>query len=456
MVIYITEIIIINFLFTKINNEVVTNILALELQEKDMVNEKQIKWSKTSRSIYERFAAELEDGIETGSKVTSGNQDVRYGVELWRNRLNNKGLRMTYDIAPRGLNPDSDRFREWKDEHYSSRLYYRTCELRKSVYNGEKKIFSDFDNMDMYQTVTDVISGVHVDEEVYCCPNCGANVKIKELVEGCPYCNTYFKMSELYPKVSNFYFLRDYSRTEKELKGEIWKVVAPFMIVAAIGYTIVFLSSMRPLAAILSGIIGGCICGGIIGYIVWAFSKLGGLFKDAGKAIGLLANVGGTIKNFKNYMKKYGQDISYEYFQAKIISLIKVIVFSENPDDLPIYDGESINGYFDDIIDMDYRGGLALRKINEQNGILQTVVDAYMINTYEKNGKVRKREEKVCVVLERKADIPVDLGFSIKKIQCSSCASSFDATKNRVCPYCGTPYNVEEMDWLVKSIKIDK
>ena len=51
LVIYITEIIIINFLFTKINNEVVTNILALELQEKDMVNEKQIKWSKTSRSI---------------------------------------------------------------------------------------------------------------------------------------------------------------------------------------------------------------------------------------------------------------------------------------------------------------------------------------------------------------------------------------------------------------------
>ena len=204
--------------------------------------------------------------------------------------------------------------------------------------------------MDMYQTVTDVISGVHVDEEIYCCPNCGANVKIKELVEGCPYCNTYFKMSELYPKVSNYYFLRDYSRTGSELKTEIWKVLAPFMIVWAIIYTITFLSSMHPILAVIAGSIGGFITGGFMGYIFWAYSKLGGLFKDAGKSIGLLANVAGTMKNFNSYMKKYGQDISYEYFQAKIISMIKVVAFSDSPDELPIYDGPNINGYFDDII----------------------------------------------------------------------------------------------------------
>ena len=424
---------------------------------RDVMNEeKKIKWSKSSSNIYEKFAAELEDGIETGSKVTSGDQDVRYGVSLWRNRLEKKGLKMNYDIAARGLNPDGNRFREWKDEHYSSKLYYRTCELRKTVYSGEKKIYSEFDNMDMYQTVTDVISGVHVDEEIYCCPNCGANVKIKELVEGCPYCNTYFKMSELYPKVSNYYFLRDYSRTGSELKTEIWKVLAPFMIVWAIIYTITFLSSMHPILAVIAGSIGGFITGGFMGYIFWAYSKLGGLFKDAGKSIGLLANVAGTMKNFNSYMKKYGQDISYEYFQAKIISMINVVAFSDSPDELPIYDGPNINGYFDDIIDMDYRGGLSLRKISEQNGMLQTTVDAFMINTYEKNGKVKRREEKVHVVLERKLDVPVDLVFSIKKIQCPSCAGSFDATKNKVCPYCNTSYKIEDMDWIIKTIKIEK
>lgn len=420
-----------------------------------MNDDKKIKWSKNSNNIFERFAAELEDGIETGAKVTTGNQDVRYGIELWRNRLEKKGLKMSYDIAARGLNSDGNNFREWNDEHYINKLYYRTCELKKTVNKDEKKIFSDFDNMDMYQVVTDVKSDVRVDDDIYCCPNCGASVMIKELVEGCPYCNTFFKMDELYPKVSNFYFLRDYSRTEKEIKSEIRKFIYPLMIAGFIGYTVYFMFTIGLPWAILAGAFGGFLSGGIIGYFAWAFSTIGRLFKDAGKAVVLLANVGGTMINFNKWMKRYNNDISYEYFQAKVASLVRVIIFSDDPDDLPFYDGEKINGNFDNIIDMN-RGALAVRRINEENGVLQTVVDIYMLDLYENNGKVKKKEDKVQVVLEKKTDVALDLGFSIKKIQCPSCAGSFDATKNKVCPYCNTSYNIGDMDWMVKSIKIVK
>lgn len=415
------------------------------------------KWSKSSSNIYERFAAELEDGIETGSKVMSGDQDVNYGVELWRNRLDKKGLNISYDIVPRGHFPSEDHYREWKDKHYSNKLYYRTCKLEKKICTDDRKIYSDGDDMIMYQTITDVLSGVHVDDDIYCCPNCGASVKISQLVEGCPYCGTFFKMSELYPKVSNYYFLRDYGRTEKELKSEISKYIVPPIVGFSILYTLVFFfgqSNKNIILALIGGVIGGFFSGGFLGYIVWAFSKLGSLFWDAGKSIKLLTNMAGASKNFNNFMKRYGTEISFEYFQSKVISLIKVIVFSDNPTDLPIYIGADINGMFDNLINMDFRGALALRKIGEQDGKIFTVVDAYMVNIYEDNGKVKKKEEIVNAVLERKADMPFDYSFSIKKIQCRQCAGSFDATKNRVCPFCETPYDTDDLDWVVKSIKI--
>lgn len=423
------------------------------------MKDEEVKWSRTSGNIYERFAAELEDGIETGAKVTSGDQDVNYGIQLWKNRLNKKGLSISYDISQRGQLSNKDYFREWKDKHYTNKLYYRTCKLEKKVCANDKKIFSDGDSVVMYQTITDVISGVHVDDDVYCCPNCGAGVKISQLVGGCPYCGTFFKMSELYPKVTNYYFLRDYGRTEKELKSELFHFIVPAMIGFFIMYTLIFLfgeSHGNIILALIGGAFGGVLTGGFLGYILWAFSKLGGLFRDAGKAIGLLANMAGSAKNFNNYMKKYDSEISFEYFQSKVISLIKVIVFSENPNELPFYSGENLNGVFDDIIDADFRGALALRKIGEQNGKITIVVDAYMTNTHEKDGKVSKKEERINVVLERKTDVPFDFGFSIKKIQCPQCAGSFDATKNRVCPYCGTTYSIDEMDWVVKSIDIKK
>ena len=319
------------------------------------------------------------------------------------------------------------------------------------------KLYSDGDSMIMYQTVTDVISGVHVDDDYYCCPNCGANVRIAQLVEGCPYCGTFFKMSELYPKVSNYYFLRDCGRTEKELKSEISKFLVPPILGFSVFYTLTFFvgqSHKNILLALIGGVIGGILSGGFLGYILWAFSKLGSLFWDAGKSVKLLTNMAGSSKNFNNFMGRYGSEISFEYFQSKVISLIKVIAFSDDPNELPIFIGDTVPSSLRDLIDMEFRGALALRKIYEENGKIYAVADAYMNNIYEVNGVVKKKEETVNVVLERKADMPFDFSFSIKKIQCRQCAGSFDATKNRTCPFCGTPYDTDDLDWVVKSIRI--
>lgn len=39
------------------------------------------------------------------------------------------------------------------------------------------------------------------------------------------------------------------------------------------------------------------------------------------------------------------------------------------------------------------------------------------------------------------AEFPLDRSFSIAKVQCSNCGGSFDARKEKCCPYCDQPYD---------------
>ena len=76
-------------------------------------------------------------------------------------------------------------------------------------------------------------------------------------------------------------------------------------------------------------------------------------------------------------------------------------------------------------------------------------------NTYVKGDRVIRRDQKMRTVLVRNVSKPIDYNFSIRKLECPNCQASFDATKNTVCPFCGSTYRVEESDWAVESIKLN-
>ena len=68
-----------------------------------------------------------------------------------------------------------------------------------------------------------VLNGEDVSEDTYSCPNCGAIATIKEFQDGCKSCGTSFKMSDLFPKVSNYFFVWDVSGMAANFKVKIFK-----------------------------------------------------------------------------------------------------------------------------------------------------------------------------------------------------------------------------------------
>ena len=421
-----------------------------------------VSWDKSHHSIFESFALDLNGFADAGSYPSDASQDVKYGLELQYKRLKDKKLKMKYGIVPRGLLQNSGGYgKQWSDDKYICRMEYRTCCLSRAIYRDNKKLYEKDQNSVFYQMITNVQNPSAVADELYSCPNCGAVSKIAVLQNGCPYCGTFFEMNELYPKVTNYFFIKDSGYTEKEIKRSIGKVIFPCIAFAIIAYVLFFLLSGSPedgggvthiLTSTISGILGGTVCGAISGYMIWAIIKLCSLFVEAGKSIPMLVNTAGSGGRFESFMKQYSPEFSYEYFSDKVVSMIKTIIFSERPDDLPYYEGEALGSRFQNVVESLYSGAVALKQYRVEGDYCYISTDVYLENLYDNGSRIHTNKETIRVELRKNIRRPIDFNFSIERIQCKSCGASFNAARMRNCPHCGTRYEIGDDDWMITKL----
>lgn len=415
-------------------------------------------WKTSSPYPFESFGAGLLEYTQTGNIPVQGDQNVRYALELQKQRLKDKGLIMKYEFTPRGHFADTTGpGKEWKDNHYTSRMEYRTCRLTRKIYRNQQKLYDKGENCIFYQIITDVNNETVVASDFYPCPNCGAASQIKVLENGCPYCGTFFKMKDLFPKTTNFYFLRDIGGTEKEMKRVLLKYMIPCMpfIFLANIFRMLFVDGMPEylilelIGLLIGSVIGGC----VLGYLICTFHLMIQTFIEAGKSMPMLFNTVGSGNRFVSQMRRYSPEFSFEYFSGKVVAILKMILFSENPQELTYYVGKTLGNMFTDIAESSYAGACALKSFKIQGDYCYVTVEVYMEDLYDNGTRIYQRDEKFRVTLCKNIRKPINLHFSIKAMQCSSCGSSFDATKQKCCPSCGTQHTLADEDWVVTEIK---
>ncbi|MCR4650033.1 MAG: flagellar export protein FliJ [Lachnospiraceae bacterium] len=412
-------------------------------------------WNPNPDNIYERFIDQLDDAINGEKELTDADQDIKYAIELQRKRLEKKNVKIRYSITPRGLLPNTVKLKQWSDNHYTCQNGVYTCAFERTIQgSGGHRLHGKYKTT-FYETKTDVTGGQNVEDDIYVCPNCGAPTPIKDLLNGCPYCSTKFKMDDLFPKISNYYFLRDYSRTKSEMLLHFLKFIIPSgIILFFVGLiSIIFQGKealLRPetfLSLICGPIFMAPVLGGTLAVYALAINLILG-------AIGTIPMMGtiGSARRFENYMKKYSPEFSFEYLTGKTISLMKMIFFSDEHENLPFYIGEDLNGRFSDIVEVLYRGAMGYKTMKAEGDYVHVTVVVFLENTYENDGVVKKKNEKFEVTLVKNVSVPIQYTFSVKKLMCPNCGGSFDATKNTKCPYCGGTYRVEDSDWAVEKI----
>lgn len=408
------------------------------------------------------FSSSLGEAIGKGKTIPFADNDVTYTLKLQNERIKEKNIEFGYEVyKTTNDSPVGNIFfdvEDWNDEHYESTVGFAALGVKRQVRRNNQIIYKDNLRRVFYGTVTDVISGSHPDNESICCPNCAAVSTVEELQNGCPYCGTQYKMDDLFPKITGFYFFDSLRMTKKQvLIG--WPVCTAVCALVSI-ICRPFLNSIPVVADILNYSSYDPILYGSGMCIVWGgffFLLLHLLFKLARVIVDLKRM--GTAKSrerFEHRMKNITSGFSFECFKNKAISLIKTAIYSKDEGELLCYKGEPLSAEFKDIIDLNYAGTFGIMGFVEENGIISVETKSYFDVLSVKDNSVSLSQPVISATFKRRTDIPVNLNFSMTKIDCPSCARSFNPVKNKFCPSCGREYELITDDWVLADLKIEK
>ena len=411
-----------------------------------------------SGDLFETFCREYQDLLGSDNRSLSMIDDLQYAIELQKKRLESKGLRMECEITPRGHFPHGEISREWSDGMFRSHMDIRSCNWKRRIFEGTKKVFQDSQDKMLYTTATDLITSArNVENETYTCPNCGNVTTIGKLREGCPYCGTHFELQDLYPRVGGFYYVKEIGGTEQEVKKDVFRYMIPCAaVLGAFGLIVSLFNGEENKVLWILGLLFltafSAGTGAVMGYFVWASLKIGSIFYEAIRALQLLPGVMGSKKRYENELKNSTPDFSFDYFANKVGTLAKMLVFSENPAALPVCVGDHINNPYSDVVDALFRGPVIIRSFKKEGNYCHIKADAEFDLLYKTKLGYFNRRQYVTLFLARDMTQPLRKYYSVKKVSCRNCGGSFDASRHDHCPFCGTEYDIRTEDWFVTGL----
>lgn len=403
---------------------------------------------QNEKQLQETFVRQMEGWSQTGKIPEVAGMDMQYAFELQTKRLRTKHAQIQYHFTPNELSGMA-MHSEVSINGFKNKTPFREYQVQTDyLVDGVHKHRRNSSEI-MYANVTDLVHPNMVTTAT--CPNCATISHVGELIKGCPSCGTRFSITDFYPKVTLFYTVDNTGVNQKEVKSKATKSI---LIGAAIGVCIALLSCISSGEwYYILGALPGAFFGAIFGYFVYA---IGLLFKIVGKAAASMPLVVGNMSaepRVKGFMRRYQPDFSFQFFVAKMLNLLRIMIYSDEYDNLAVYEGAPFTNTFRDIIDVKYRGGLSLSKIYMKGEDCHVELVVYVISTYCNSSGISERNETYKLHVCKNISKPDDFGFSIREYQCRNCGASFDAAKERRCPYCDSNYHLKENDWVVLELK---
>lgn len=413
----------------------------------------------TKRGIFDRFAFELNNWYAHEELPESCDGDTAYFLKLQRERLSEKKLTMTQQILPvKGDNCGTTTLPR-KTIWYTSDTMYETACRHIAFHKNDEMLYQRDVEETMYETVIHSPNEEQLDNMLLTCPNCGAVSPVAELTQGCRYCNTQFHIHDLYPRVTNLYFVRMNStlKSQNIMRHTMTICITGcflfFLICSCISYIKNGDTSPFPLTLLLC-YFESFFCGGILGFLASDILLIASLFDhDGRKRIPFFKSLSARSR-LKSLIGRYDRYFSIDKFEGQIISLIRMAVFAKDPANLTSYKGTTLDPRFHDIVEMTHISSFVIQKVRQANNILHITLRTWWINYNEADGKITKTGDCIDVTISKDishADIP---GFSITSVNCHNCGGSFDAVRQHICPYCQTEYHMEQDNWIIEDMKL--
>lgn len=408
------------------------------------------------RGIYDKFAIELNSWQQGGQVPKCCDGDTAYYLKLQRERLKKKGIQMHDSIMPVKGTGFGTATLSRKSLWYTTDMTYENIHRKMAFTNAQGTLYQREVDQVMYEVIAHTPNDEQTEKITLTCPNCGSLSPVSGLEEGCRYCGTRFKITDLFPRVVNLYFLR--SESIANMKMIFRNTMAVTMLVFYLVFGLAGIATRETPGEIpgylVSTFLVTLIFGGFTGYIIGCIRMIGARFDRDGQKSVPLVKLAQTKGKITNALKEYDPAFSYDKFEGQLVALIRMAVFAEQPEELACYRGGARDARFADILEMTYTNGTVLNKINRDGNKLQLFLRTWWVNYSEQNGRVVKKGDCIDVVVSRDITRQEAPGFSITSVHCEGCGGSFDAVRQRRCPYCGSEYHMEKEGWIIESMKL--
>lgn len=110
-------------------------------------------------------------------------------------------------------------------------------------------------------------------------------------------------------------------------------------------------------------------------------------------------------------MLRYDKNFSFDKFEGQLVSLVRMAVLAEKPEELACYRADAREPLFSDILEMTYTNGICLNGIRMEGNIMHMSVRTWWVNHYEEHGKVKKSGDCIDVTFRRNVENRKHLDF---------------------------------------------
>lgn len=406
------------------------------------------QYDKMAKNLQKQFIQEMNQmADQPGNLPKLASMDMKYNYFMQKRRAERHGitLRHRYHLEEEYAQGVSALM--GKDQRYITRIPVLVCKSERAYFMGQKKLreIRSQETICSYTVFTE-----HQDINAsYCCPNCGDVNSVRQLLEqGCRSCQTRFVMSDLYPRITNSYTMKEksYSRTRP----------LPFLLIGILTGLILFFTVTSHLLEkdqndwvnYFVGISGTAFGGLVMGLLIYAVTMIVLLIVDAARSGSRVSAFNQTRNKLPPLMQRYDPYFSVDFFAGKVNQLLKTLVYTDDYDNCSVYEKGGSN-ICPDIVDLDYQGVMGLNDFSSDGRYVFVDVDVYARSACVTNQKFRMKDEIFRMKLCRSVMVYDDCNASVHHIVCASCGASFDAVRQKKCPYCHSPYALRNYDWVV-------
>ena len=423
------------------------------------------------KEVYSDFMNDVGSNKSNSKIQDYATQMLWHCIYLQKKRMEKLGIQIGLESSRLSYSKKSDPVRStlYFDGRYNVNDVYEEIYSVKTFRHENRNIKKVYNKEVAHYTF---LSAKNVGKAEVVCPNCGSISSRSNLIDGCDFCGTKFTIEDLNNRVASFGFRRDFLVIEKKREA-IKKVIYPWIFFIAIlshaysGFLIFFLRNSNPnlflrfLLSLLVAAMFASVAFVPLIFSIWFIIPVVIFFNLCFKSLNnaLYSKLVYRSKEEQDQENRMAQKVrksdplfSIQSFFGGVQNKLYAIHFAVKKNQINAFsDLElSINllEKYKKVVDIE-TVSLSMSSYRIEKGVqIATVIANLLLREFE-NNKIKAREERVKLRLEKSEHCKTQAVCGPSILKCKKCGGNLSLLEGKSCKFCGNELDMREHDWVI-------